>query len=61
MFKFVKYYLFYFLKDDDFEDVVILCFVEFKKIKGRFVKDILYKNINVKKVKKFCVIVKGIK
>ena len=61
MLKFVKHYLLYFSKDDDFEDVVIPCFVEPKKIKGRPAKDTLHKNTNAKKAKKPGATVKGTK
>jgi len=48
-------------KVDDFEEVVIPCFVEPKKIKGRPAKDTLQKNTNTRKAKKPGTTVKGTK
>lgn len=48
-------------KDDDFEEVVIPCFVEPKKIKGRPSKDTLQKNSNTRKARKPGATVKGAK
>ena len=61
MIKFIKHSLHSFSKDDDFEEVVIPCFVEPKKIKGRPSKDTLHKNTNAKKARKPCATVKGTK
>lgn len=61
MLKFIKHSLLYFSKVDDFEEVIMPCFVEPKKIKGRPAKDTLHKNTNAKKSKKPCATVKGTK
>lgn len=53
--------MFYFSKVDDFEEVVIPCFVEPKKIKGRPTKDTLQRNSNTRKTRKPCATVKGTK
>lgn len=61
MLKFINQSLLYFSKVDDFEEVVIPCFVEPKKIKGRLAKDTLQRNSNTRKARKPCATVKGTK
>ena len=61
MFKFINQSLLNFSKVDDFEEVVIPCFVEPKKIKGRPAKDTLQKSSNTRKARKPGATVKGAK
>lgn len=61
MVKISKQSLINFSKVDDFEEVVIPCFVEPKKIKGRPAKDTLQKNAYTRKARKPCAAVKGSK